>query len=444
MKYCCLIFIFTAFSLTGLLGQNFGTSNIGRLPVVSPPQMPNPNPSQYHLNQRSNPHHNPNELTEIQKRNQAIIDESIASYMNAEIRRQSTIKMLLEGGFPSQSYQDPKGTNAFYQAFEEINQMLTGEIPMNLGRAVFLVENAYYNDSLDYAEYQKAIKAKVELCNAKIKEEKLNGQDNIIKNMMLFSILTDTMKVKTGGNTQTSYPLKYDLEDYESKINYDSHFITKLMRTGVGQCHSMPLYFLILAEEMGAVAYLSFAPRHSFVKIKDKNGAWYNLEVTCAAILTDAHYMNHNYIKAEALQNRLYLEPLDKTSAIAQMLVNLASGYYEKYGMDDFFFFFSDTAMEYFPNNIDALMFKSVYETGLIRTLGYLYGAENTDILLERCPESAIHFEKRQMLYQQIDDLGYEELPPSIYARWLEHVDKLKEQQSKEEKPMFLRPLKRD
>ena len=426
----------------------FANISAQTLPTIPVPQPVNPNQYFRPSFPQTNPH-NPNELNDIQRRNNAMIRQDIEEHqrhIHAEIQRQSAIKMLLEGGFPSQSYQDPEGTDCFYRAFEEINQMLKGEIPMNLGRAVFLVENAYYKDSLDYSEYKKAIKAKVELCNAKIKEEKLNGQDNVIKNMMLFSILTDTMKIKTGGKTQTSYPLKYNLEDYQSKINYDSHFVTKLMKTGIGQCHSMPLYFLILAEEMNADAYLSFAPRHSFVKIKDENGAWYNLEITNGCILTDAHYMNHSYIKAEAIQNRLYLEPLNKTGTIAQTLINLAAEYYEKYGLDDFYLKCADTAMEYFPNNIHSLMFKSIYETGLIRTLGYLYGVENTDILLERCPESAKHFEKREMLYQQIDDLGYEELPQSIYARWLEHIDNLKEQQSKgkEEKPMFLRPLKSD
>ncbi|MFT4070389.1 MAG: hypothetical protein QM654_00530 [Dysgonamonadaceae bacterium] len=71
----------------------------------------------------------------------------------------------------------------------------------------------------------------------------------------------------------------------------------------------MPLYYLLLAEEMGAEAYWSFPPRYSFVKIQDEKGDWYNLELTCKAILSDTHYMNSSYIKAEALQSKIYLEP---------------------------------------------------------------------------------------------------------------------------------------
>ncbi len=45
--------------------------------------------------------------------------------------------------------------------------------------------------------------------------------------------------------------------------------------------------------------------------------------------------------------------------------------------------------------------------------------------------------------YKQIDDLGYEELPKGIYAKWLKHVEKLKKESEKEEKT-FVFPLHRN
>jgi len=417
------------------------------LPTVPVPQAVNPNKnfqsSFPYGNQRTNPH-NPNELSDIQRRNYEMIMRDVEEnqrQIDAEIQRQSVIKMLLEKGFASQS--EIHDTSCYQNAFNEINQMLKGEIPMNLARAVFLVENAYYGDSLKYSDYENFIKNKVALCKSKIQEEKLNPNDNLVKNITIYRLLTDTLKIKTGGKIINSYPISYDYYDYRSEENYDSHFVTKLMRSGIGQCYSMPLYYLILAEAMNSEAFWAFSPRHSFVKIQDDNGDWYNLELTCRAILSDAHYMNNSYIKSEAIRNRIYLEPLDKKNSIAQMLISLARGYYVKYGMDDFYLKCADTAMEYLSNDLDALMLKSEYETRLIRALGYLYGAENTDILLERCPESAKHFEKREMLYKQIDDLGYEDLPAELYARWLEHIAKEKAK-SEKEKSIFLRPsLKR-
>lgn len=408
--------------------------------------------------QQSNPHdrqsaspynngqHNPhrlNELSDIQKRNAAMIYEDMRHYqrIQMEMQRQSNIRMLIERSFPSQA--DIHNTSAYQHAFNEIEGMLKGEQPMNLGRVVFLVENAYYEDSLIYDAYRKAIQAKAQLCNDKIKEGKYDRNNNVVKNMMLFSILTDTMKIRTGGRTLINYPLKYDLDDYQSRISFDSHFVTKLMRTGVGQCQSMPLYYLVLAEELGAEAYWSTSPKHSFVKIKDENEAWYNLELTCGAVLTDAHYMNSSYIKVEALQSRTYLEPLDKVNTIARMLIELAAGYYDKYGMDDFYLKCANTAAQYLANDLDALLCKAAYETRLTLILANLLQASNPEALKAKSPEAYKHFEAMHDLYKQIDDLGYEELQEGVYAQWLRHIAKLKEESEKRDKSIFL-PLPRD
>jgi hypothetical protein len=416
-----IAFVMSAISLSG---QNAGNMRI--LPVIPPPKMPTvPMPS--YNRPPVNPH-NPNELSDIQKRNRAMVEEDMAS-MQAEIQRQSMIKRLLESGFPSQSYQDPKGTACFYQAFHEIDSMLSGKKPLSLARTIFVTENAYYGNTLVYSDYQDIIRRKAELCNRKIRDEKLNGNNNMVKNMMLFRLLADTLKFRDAmaEKTLVHLPVKYDYDDYDSKKHFDSHFVTKLMKSGVGQCHSMPLYYLILAEATGAEAYWSLSPRHSFVKIRDERGTWYNIELTCSAILSDAHYMNSSYIKAEAIRNRLYLEPLDKKEIAAKMLVSLAWYYYNKYGMDDFYLQCLDTAGQYLDNKVEALILQSIYETVLIRDLMYLHGATNSDILLEKCPESAGHFEKRQTLYEQIDNSGYEELPEDLYAVWLRHIAKLKE-----------------
>jgi len=72
--------------------------------------------------------------------------------------------------------------------------MLKNEKPLNLGRIVFVIENAFYGNIMNYTEYQDFIKSKVALCNRKIAEEKLNAKDNLVKNMMLFRLISDTLR----------------------------------------------------------------------------------------------------------------------------------------------------------------------------------------------------------------------------------------------------------
>jgi len=441
-----LVYIIFTFCTISLLAQNVG--NHGALPVITPsPKQPNPYQQlqSFPNNQIQTNSYNSKELKDIQRNNEIIMKEveEHQRYINAEIRRQSAIKMLIDSGFPSQAYQDPENIKYFYQAFDEINNMLKGEKPLNVGRTVFLIENAFYGNKLDYPEYQNFINHNAILCKQKIEEEKLDGNNNLVKNMMLFRLITDTLKFKNKGteNTLIHLPVEYDYNDYNSQQHYDSHFVSKLMKSGVGQCYSMPLYYLILAEAIGAEAYWSFSPKHSFVKIQDEKGRWYNIELTCGAILSDAHYMNNSYIKAEAIRNKLYLEPMNKTNVVAEMLIILARYYYFRYGLDDFYLQCANTAEQYLDNDLDAIMLKAEYQTRLTLTIANLLKAPTPEILKQLSPEAYKHYEKMNELYRQIDNLGYEEFPDDLYAKCLDYIATQKEK-SEQNKKIFLNEIR--
>lgn len=426
------------------------------IPQIKLPQMPkdptvsvptnhstnlcNPHVTNSGFNQQAQQIEVMREVQQHQQQLQAASNKKVQNYIQEEIQRQTDIMMLTKYGFPMQS--DYEGTAAFYSAFDEINNMLNGSEELNLGKAIFLTENAWYNNKYDYDDYQKGIKSSVDFCNQKIKEEKLDRNNNLIKNMMLFRFMCDTLKLKDKSTqkTQIHFPAKYNYEDYDSHISYDSHFVTTLMRTGTGQCHSMPLYYLVLAETIGAEAYWSFSPRHSFVKIQDEKGDWYNLELTCKAILSDTHYMNSSYIKSEALQNKIYLEPMDKTNVVAEIMLELARGYYQKYGLDDFYLKCIGTAEQYLKNNLNAKLLKSVYQTRLTLTLAHLLNAPKPEIMKQLSPDAYKHFELMLAQYKEIDDMGYEEVPIAVYALWLDHIAKEKEKLEKAKLPsIFIR-----
>jgi len=425
MKYICTILLFMFFLASNLISQN--------LPVIPVPKGINPvqNIPASPFNQQHNSYNSHiNANTDVRARNAALIKEVNEHELKREIQRQSDIVMLTNNGFP---LSNEKGTSCYHEAYNEISSMLKGDLPLQLSRSVFLVENAYYENEIKYEDYKQGIDLTVDFCNSIAEYEKLDKDNNIVKNMMIFRFISDTIQIRDKHTKKKiwHYPVKYDYEDYSAKKSYDNHFVTTLMRTRKGQCYSMPLYYLVLAEAMGAEAFWSFSPKHSFVKIQDEQGVWYNLELTCKAILSDAHYMNNSYIKAEALQNRIYLEPLDKTDIIANMLLDLARGYYQKYGYDDFYLKCIDTATQYLTNNVDALILKSAYQTRLTLVLGHLLNAPNPDVMKQKSPEAYKHFELMQAQYKEIDDMGYEELPDDLYARWLDYIEKEKEKSEK-------------
>jgi len=396
------------------------------LPVIKTPNRNTPVNLLQNFPQIRQPNdpHDPT-IQSIQQRNNQAIMEEVRQFESQRISeeqiKRERIQATIEKGFGSLS--DEAGTGHYYSAYNEINSMLEGNSPLNLKRAVFVTENAYYGNQYIYDEFSDALKEDVRLIDLKIDEEKLDREDNITKNMMIFRYIVDTLRIKDKKNTYAHLPITYNYDDYESKKSFDSHFVIKLMQSGKGQCVSMPMYYLLLAEEISANAYLSYSPKHTFIKIQNENEVWYNLELTCKGILSDAHYMNNSYIKAEALRNRIYLEPMDKKNVIASMLIELAGSYYTKYGLDDFYLKCAETALQYMDNQSSGLLLKAAYQTRLTLFLAHLLDAKNPEEIKEKSPEAYKHHERMLALYKQVDDTGYEELPNEIYADWLGYIE---------------------
>lgn len=76
--------------------------------------------------------------------------------------------------------------DSYYNAFDEINKMLKGDTIISLNRAVFLVENAYYDNSYDYKDFQQSIQNGVQICNEIIESQKWDKNSNIVKNSTIF------------------------------------------------------------------------------------------------------------------------------------------------------------------------------------------------------------------------------------------------------------------
>lgn len=96
---------------------------------------------------------------------------------------------------------------------------------------------------------------------------------------------------------------------------------------------------------------------------------------------------------------------MDKTNTIAEMLLELARVYYQKYGYDDFYLKYIGTAEQYLKNDLNAKILKSAYQTRLTLTLAHLLNASNPNVMQKLSTEAYQHFELMQAQYKEIDDL---------------------------------------
>jgi hypothetical protein len=98
-------------------------------------------------------------------------------------------------------------------------------------------------------------------------------------------------------------------------------FVTKLLRTNSGQCHSLPLLYKMLADQLGVKTYISMAPNHTYIQVLDDRGELYSYETTTHRFVTDSYYMSTGYVKASALKSRSYLDTLTMKEVLASQLL---------------------------------------------------------------------------------------------------------------------------
>lgn len=309
------------------------------------------------------------------------------------------------------------GTQSYYDAFDKLSGMDAENY--SLTDANFTVENAFYGNKQNLSQFKSGVQKTAKQLLQKMKERKQNTESNVSKNLMIFEYFSKDMKL--GGTTHKAF--EYDFKDYLGEKDWSKMFVSKLLKTGSGQCHSMPQYYLMLAEAMGTEAYLALAPNHSYIRFIDDEGKLRNIELTNGMFSTNTFLLESGYIKSEALQNKIYMENLTKKELLGMAYFDLARGYVHKFGYDEFVNKVIDKALELYPNGIAPNMEKSnISRTRLLSALRRLGINPDDKRDLERAgyfPKVVDQFKQLQEQFAKINNLGYAEMPASAYEAWL-------------------------
>ena len=323
---------------------------------------------------------------------------------------------------------DTLGESKFEYAFNQINNMLQSN-NLNLTKAVFLSEGAYYNLSdskQEYYKFSRVIRDMASQISGSVDSKQKNNNFNLAQTV--FRYLTDTILIqkKSEGRFYKSSPMKYDFVDPFGEEDIKNLFVSKLMYSKKGQCKSLPLLYLLIMEELGGEAYLSFSPEHTYIKCKNELGRLVNLELTNGKITSDAWVAASGYIKVEAIQSGIFMDTLNKKQVVANCLVDLARYYISKYGETEFVLKYLNKSLEIHPTNIHAVKLKSNYYTHLFQNKIKGCKADNEDSLKELCPELYKVYLQMHSMYDLIGKLGYEKIPHDIYKKWLNDIEKQK------------------
>ncbi|MPT34699.1 MAG: hypothetical protein E2604_06340, partial [Flavobacterium sp.] len=245
-----------------LLAMQYGSACLAQnVPDIALPQaavIPNYptqtiNPS-IKCGQPSQPAQNDFDFSRKQQQNQMIMQEADRDIKQATLQRQAMqetqadiLALRSNINYSLPSWASRPGAEYYHNAFDKL---IVSDSLYSLKDNIFLIENAYFNNGLDKKSFDQIIDNCRTLLISIMNERGYDLNSNTAKNYMLFQFFSDTLQLKQSKDKHL--PFTYDFEDYAGIKDHSKMFITKLLKTGSGQCHSMPLLYLILADEIGA------------------------------------------------------------------------------------------------------------------------------------------------------------------------------------------------
>ncbi|MCG3165624.1 MAG: hypothetical protein POELPBGB_01392 [Bacteroidia bacterium] len=314
----------------------------------------------------------------------------------------------------------------YQNAFTKLKDMLEERTALSIADAYYYEEAAYGNVLLSYEQYKSIITQNVDFIRQWLKENNMNMSDPEMLHMGIQRFNSDTLFLKKEDKAHA--PFFYDYLNYDPAENRTNYFVTKILATGGGQCHTLPTAYLIHAEALKIDAFLGYSLSHSFIRYKNHLGATLNFETTTGSIMPDQFYLETLPRMAKAMNNKIYITNLNKKQIIASVMIDLAVTYVKEHWLYDKQFIRDcmNTAATYFPNKD--------YVNGSFRYLNKRLLADelNTQVQtkrytdfsqIEKDPETFAAYNNLTNFMEQENTAGIQEFPESDYMQLMKYYD---------------------
>lgn len=324
--------------------------------------------------------------------------------------------------------------SGYVAARNTLLDMLQGRRPLSLKDAYYAAEQAHGDLHLGREEYNDLLQENAHFIRQWLQENGMDIHDPEALHYGIQQFMTDTLTVTVndpefgGRQTLNHVPYYYDYIDYQGTEDRRNYFITKTLATGTGQCHTLPVTYLLLAEALGADVFLSYNPQHSFVRFQNNSGMWVNYETTIGRFIPDQFYLDEMPMMAVAHQNGLYVNQLSKQQVVATVLLDLAVSFIGEHWVADGSFIQScvDGAMTQFPNRL------------FINTAGHyvnrkMLSAQFNDAALkynithfsqvQQYPEVQRAYDLLQEYLAEVQRLGVNAYPEAEYLQMISYHD---------------------
>ena len=313
----------------------------------------------------------------------------------------------------------------FHKAKTEIEKMLNGQSPLDFEKAIFITENAYWNNAVDYDEYKNLldfhsfnIQNLAEL-NRTVKkqdftatfleteEEKRIKFNDLLYNWAIYTYFSDTLHltyiIDNNKETFQHNPFQYPNNDPFAKLDWEKSQVINLLANSVGNCNAQVNLYKIFANRFNTDAKICTAPSHIFIVHNDLKDRQYNIELGTNSFPGSGSIMTLTYTPTDAVRSGIAMRELNQKQSIALNLVYLAKAYEDKFNTktDKFIYDCAITTLKYDPKNLNAMLLQAEYlEEKIINKNKSVKELQNDNDFAE--------YEKLMVL---LYDNGYREMP---------------------------------
>lgn len=243
--------------------------------------------------------------------------------------------------------------------------------------------------------------------------------NNYLKNSSLNQTIFGSLQFNIWDANKTAIKttpfFRYDEYPMIGKNSTREGFVSQLLKSGKGNCHSLSYLYKIIADKIGAKCWLALAPNHIYIKNFSQQYGWYNTELTSRSFPSDAWIMASGYISGDAIRSKIYMDTLSNQQSIGLCILDLAKAYeYEtKNYYDGFILKCCDLVLQYHTTNPMALLLKAES----LKKVYLKQKAENALTIKQA-------FNEMEKAYITLAKLHYREMPKEMYDKWVRQLQK--------------------
>lgn len=317
-----------------------------------------------------------------------------------------------------------EGHYRFENAYHLIENMLTDNIPLDFGEAVFAVENCMFDGNLSHDTYIAELeRISTGIQNMVASPAMTAPSLDMALNYAIFIFYTQPCPLNN------NHPYEYDQISLMEDAGLTGGMVTHLLETGKGTCRSLPYLYKIIADKVGAKAYLAVAPLHTYIRHQDITGKWWNFETTTGTFSHSSFIMENYYVSEAAIHSGLYMTNLTEKETIIQCLYDLLCIYERKTGFYSNSFVRKCYTLGLRYHNADILHSKRLNDLKYqLDKKAWIKGLRSeTEVMADSV--LGAEYEYLQQQRQEFEQMGYHAYTPEEYlAKYQQALEYLQRQ----------------